>query len=321
MKVLFVSSGRKGVVGDVVGNQGKSLEKEGIDLDYFIIKSGIWGYIGSVTKLRKVFLEGSYDLVHAHYSLSGYIAGLAGCKPLVVSLMGSDVYTSGFSRKIIRFFIRNRWNSSIVKTRQMKECLGIESVHVIPNGVNIDKFKPIPREIAREHIGYKEDKKLILFIAVKNREEKNIDLALEAVKHLNDKNIDFKHIYDAPNSEIPYYLNAADVLLLTSRREGSVNVVKEALACNCPVVATDVGDIAWLLKDLEGCYITTYYPLDVADKILAALYIGRLTNGRDRIVDLGLDSHNVSTSIIRLYEKLVKKDTKLKGRIYNSIKP
>ena len=188
----------------------------------------------------------------------------------------------------------------------MKELIGIANVHIIPNGVDIKRFKPIPKEVVRQHIGYKKDRKLILFIAIKNREEKNIDLAIEAVKLLSDINIDFKHIYNVPNSEVPYYLNAADVLLLTSKREGSVNVVKEALACNCPVVATDVGDISWVLGDIEGCYISAFNSRDIADKILAALYLGRRTNGRDRIRELGLDLNNISDRIIGLYEHLVR---------------
>lgn len=306
MRVLFISSGKAGQVSNVVKNQGESLKAAGIDIDYFLINSGFRDYMNAIRKLRNAFKNGHYDLAHAHYSLCGFVAGLSGCKPLVVSLMGSDIYTSGFSRALIRFFIRNKWTETIVKTRQMKELLGIESVHIIPNGVDIERFKPIRKEIARQHIGYKEDKKLIVFIAVKDRAEKNLELAMNAIRHLDNNTIYFKHIHDVPNQDIPYYLNAADALLLTSKREGSVNVVKEALACNCPVVATDVGDISWLLGDLEGCNITTYDPCNIANNILATLYFGRLTNGRDRILELGLDSHKVSASIIGLYEKLVR---------------
>ena len=307
IRVLFISSGRNGNVGCVVKNQGESLKEAGINVDYFLINSGLRGYLNAIRKLRNVFKNGHYDLAHAHYSLCGFVAGLSGCEPLVISLMGSDIYESVFSRALIRLFIRYKWSETIVKTRQMKELIGIDSVHIIPNGVDIERFRPIPKEIARQHIGYKKDNKLILFIAVKNRTEKNIGLAKDAIKLLCDHDINFKHIHDVPNQDIPYYLNAADALLLTSKREGSVNVVKEALACNCPVVATDVGDIRWVLGDLEGCYITTYDPCDVANNILATLYFGRLTNGRDRILELGLDSHSVSASIIGLYERLVRK--------------
>lgn len=305
IKVLFISSGRRGKPGDVVLNQGTSLEKAGIRIDYFLIKPGLSGYLSAVKRLRNEFKNGRYDLAHAHYSLCGYVAGIAGCKPLVVSLMGSDICVSAFSRKIISLFIRYRWNETIVKTDQMKELIGNNVVHVIPNGVDIEKFKPIPREIARQHIEYKKDKKLVVIIAGKNRTEKNIDLAVNAVKHLGDNNIDLNHIYNTSNEEIPYYLNAADVLLLTSKREGSVNVVKEAMACNCPVVATDVGDIGWVTANTEGCYITTFEKGNVAGKIKAALDFGKRTEGRQRIIELELDSDSVAGRIINLYRNLI----------------
>jgi teichuronic acid biosynthesis glycosyltransferase TuaC len=70
-------------------------------------------------------------------------------------------------------------------------------------------------------------------------------------------------------------LNAADLLLLTSLTEGSPQVIKEAMACNCPIVATDVGDIREIIGYTDGCYITTFKPSDVAVKIQAAFLLGK----------------------------------------------
>jgi glycosyltransferase involved in cell wall biosynthesis len=307
MKVLFISSGRAGRPGDVVKNQGESLKAAGIVIDYFLINPGFLGYLMAIPKLRHTFKKGNYDLAHAHYSLCGFVAVLAGCKPLVVSLMGSDVYISGLFRTLTRLFIKYKWTETIVKTGKMKELIGINRVQVIPNGVDIERFRPIPKEIAREHIGYKENKKLIVFIAVKNREEKNLNLAMDAIRHLDDNTIDFKHIHDVPNWEIPYYLNAADLLLLTSRREGSVNVIKEAMACNCPIVSTDVGDVRWVIGDTEGCYISSFEPEVFSESIKKAINFGKRTNGRQRIIDLGLDSDSIARKIIALYEEVLSK--------------
>ena len=104
MKVLFISSGSAGQAGEVVKNEGESLKVAGINIDYFLIKPGFLGHPMSIRRLRILFKSGKYDLADAHYSLSGFIAGVAGCKPLVVSLMGSDIYTSGFSRVVISLF-------------------------------------------------------------------------------------------------------------------------------------------------------------------------------------------------------------------------
>ena len=57
--------------------------------------------------------------------------------------MGSDVLMLPYLRFIIRVLIKIRWNATIVKTRSIKNILNINGVHIIPNGVNIEKFKPI----------------------------------------------------------------------------------------------------------------------------------------------------------------------------------
>jgi glycosyltransferase involved in cell wall biosynthesis len=137
------------------------------------------------------------------------------------------------------------------------------------------------------------DKKLIIFISNPNRPEKNFNLAREAVKMMNKSDVELMPVYNVPNEEICYYLNAADILLLTSKWEGSVNVIKEAMACNSPIVVTDVGDVCWVIGNTQGCFISTFEPEDVADKTKLALQFSKKmgrTKGRERIIELGLDS-------------------------------
>lgn len=303
--VLFVSSGRSGGVGDVVKNQGESLKQAGFSLEYFIIKSGLFGYLAAIPRLRRKFKSGDYNIVHAHYSYSGIVATLAGCRPLVVSFMGSDICTSRPVKLALRRLALKRWDAVIVKTREMKESLNIPEVHIIPNGVDMERFKPLSPDNARLQLQLNREKKLVILIAGKNREEKNVALAYEAIKFLNKENIDFRHIHDVSNSEIPYWLNAANLLLLTSKREGSVNVVKEALACNCPVVSTDVGDVRELTDGIKGCFITSFSPLDIANKIVEALAYGKRIKGRERIADRKLDSGSVAAQISAIYQKVM----------------
>ena len=101
-------------------------------------------------------------------------------------------------------------------------------------------------------------------------------------------------------------MNASDIVVLTSLREGSPNVIKEAMACNCPVVATDVGDIAWLFGNEPGHFLSGFDPQDVATKLNMALEFseeyGR-TSGRNRIIELGLDSESVARRIVGVYEE------------------
>jgi teichuronic acid biosynthesis glycosyltransferase TuaC len=308
MKVLFVGSGNKsGGVGIIVQNQGQSIINQSVEVDFFpIIGKGIFGYLKNVFLLRKYLKGKKYDVVHAHYSLSAFVATLAGCKPLIVSLMGSDTYLNSTFRIIIRFFALFFWNTIIVKSEKMKESLHLKNAKIIPNGVDTSRFKPIDQKIAREKLNYKGKDKLIVFIADPSRYEKNYTLALQAVELLNDSCAELLPVYNVPNNEISYYMNAADVLLLTSRWEGSVNVVKEAMACNLPVVSTDVGDVRQNTNGLEGYYLSDHIASELADNLKKALLLDKgQIKGRERLIALGLDSETVANEMIQLYKTSV----------------
>ena len=102
-----------------------------------------------------------------------------------------------------------------------------------------------------------------------------------------------------------------ELVILTSLWEGSPNVIKEAMACNCPIVSTNVGDVRWVIGDTEGCYITSFDPEDVAEKIKLALEFGKRTNGRDRIIELGLDSETIAKRLIDIYSKVLEENKEL----------
>lgn len=302
MRVLFVSSGRGGDVGHVVKNQGESLKRAGTEVDYLTISPGFSGYLRAVSGIKKTFNKGGYDLIHVHYSLSALSATLAGVKPIVVSLMGSDVFIPWLLRVILRVLSEKRWDATIVKTDEMKKRLGLKKAHVVPNGVDTDRFAPAGKVEARKHLNLIPDTKLVLFIAAKNRPEKNLPLAINAVESLNDGSVHFIHLYNTPNKEIPHYLNAADLLLLTSSREGSVNVIKEAMACNCPIVSTDVGDVRWVTSGTEGCYISGNDHASIEENIRKAFSFRGRTDGRVKIFELGLDSGSVAQKVIDIYQ-------------------
>ena len=312
MKVLFVSSGNSRFgISSIVKAQVESLKKNGIELDYFTIKGkGFKGYFKNILPLSKYLKNNKFDIIHAHYSLSAYVASLAGAKPLVVSLMGSDVQKKYFGCIILKLFYRIFWNSLIVKSNSMKERVGIKKCFIIPNGINFEKFKEIDKKIAKEKINFNLQKKHIIFVANPDRYEKNFKLAKKVFDLLKDKNVELNVICEVPYGVIPYYMNAADVLLLTSLWEGSPNVIKEAMACNCPIVSTDVGDVKEVIANTEGCYISSFDPEDVADKIKMALVFAEeenRTNGRKRIIELGLDTETIANKIIDVYKKVVLK--------------
>jgi glycosyltransferase involved in cell wall biosynthesis len=308
MKVLFVSSGNsKFGISPIVKNQGESLRHNGIDLDYFTIKGkGIKGYLKNIPILKKYLKSHHYDIVHAHFSLSAIVATLSGANPLIVSLMGSDAYRNKAASILIKYFSKYKWNKTIVKTNAMKNHLRLKNALVIPNGVDLKKFEYIPFNNAIKISVFNPNKKHILFMADPKRPEKNYILAKQSYDLLNSNNIDLHVIYNIFHDEIPYYLYSADVLLLTSLWEGSPNIIKEAMACNLPIVSTDVGDVKEIIGNTDGCYICSYDPVDVAEKIEMALSFGKRTNGRERIIELGLDSDSIAKKIIQVYEEVLK---------------
>jgi teichuronic acid biosynthesis glycosyltransferase TuaC len=311
MKVLFVSSGNIHGLNPIIENQGESLKRAGIDLEYFTIKGkGIGGYLKNVMPLRRKIRKGEYDVIHAHYSLSAITASLALKRPIVVSLMGSDVYSSGFILKLIRWLSKIWWNVTIVKSEEMKEKLGLPSAQIIPNGVNIELFKPTDRLASCRQLGWNAEIKNILFPANKKREVKNYSLAEQSVNLLDKWNVQLHSLDKVPNSQMPFYYSAADVVLMTSHWEGSPNAIKEAMACNVPIVATNVGDIAKSLQGVKNCHVTGFDPIIIASCVQQVFETGGGSDGRDKISHLRLEESLIAKTIIDIYNNFSKESSK-----------
>lgn len=306
MKVLFVSSGNKaGELSEIIRNQGDSLVSMGWYIDYYLIRgSGVIGYLKNILPLRKTISNKKYNIVHAHYFFSAVVASLTFKKPLVVSLMGSEISKGSVILYMIKFFNYAFWSECIVKTNQMKSALNIKNIIVLANGVDMARFMPFDKSFCQDKLNWKSGKKHILFPSWPERPEKNYLLARDAIKLLSDENIELHHVKNIPNTEMVYYYNAADVVLLTSNREGSPNVIKEAMACNRPIVSTDVGNVSELIRDLENCYITSFKPPDIARCIKEALGNSSLPDGRKRLLNYTLDSDSVAGKLIEIYKKV-----------------
>ncbi len=308
MNILFVCSGNSKVfeITPFIKSQGDSICKFGHSIDYFSIKGkGLSGYLKNVKHLKLKLQSNNYDLIHAHYSLCGFVSCLASSIPVVTSLLGSDVNGSFFWRFIINMFSKFCWSLTIVKSDRMKKKLGIPRILVIPNGVDLDVFKEMDKVQCRDKLGLEQDKQYILFPSEPERKVKNYSLAKRATDISNIKNVSLITIGKIPHNQIPIYINASDLMILTSISEGSPNVIKEAMACNCPIVSTDVGDVKWLLDGLDGCYIVNADPQSISGKIILSLEKNKKTEGRKRLIELGLDSETVAKKIIGVYESVL----------------
>lgn len=313
MRVLFVSSGNSnaGII-PFIKSQGESLIEEGVDLEYFTIKGkGVKGYLKNIPLLRNYINHNKFDLIHAHYSLTAFVVSLA-CigkkEPIIVSLMGSDTESSSIERYLIKIFNLFFWSKIIVKSESMAKKMHISNVYIIPNGINQSVFMPIDMNVAKAKLGLKKEIQYVLFAANPQRHVKNYPLAENAYKLLNNKNTELKVVFGVEHKEMALYLNAASVVLLTSRYEGSPNIIKEAMACNRPIVSTDVGDVKWITSKTDGVFISKNTKKDISRSINKALSFSsnnKHTNGVDRINMLKLGSKSVAMQLINLYSEMV----------------
>jgi glycosyltransferase involved in cell wall biosynthesis len=320
MKVLFVSSGNsQNGISPIIKNQGYSLQEAGLTIGFFAISGkGFKGYLKKILELRKYLINNTYDIIHAHYGLSAIVALVAKKKEkLIVSFMGDDLIGSNkphgsitFVSKLVillnTFLANTFYDYCIVKSEEMYNILKVEHKALIPNGIDLNVFYQIPKDKAALILGFNTNDKIAIFIANTSRVEKNFNLAVESVKRVNDYNLKLIPVSGVIQSQIVYYYNAADLLLLTSFHEGSPNVIKEAMACNCPIVSTDVGDVKWVIGDTNGCFISSFDPEDFSNKIKLGIDFrdkhGQ-TKGRERIIELGLDSKSIACKIIEVYKK------------------
>jgi teichuronic acid biosynthesis glycosyltransferase TuaC len=217
--------------------------------------------------------------------------------------MGSDVQKKLLGSLMLKLFHLLSWQSVIVKSKSMKKKAGIKKCHVIPNGVNFKILKSIEKSTALHNVGFDPQKRHVVFVSDPGRHEKNFKLAEQAFDLLKAQNVELNVVSGVSYEKIPYYLNAADVLILTSLWEGSPNVIKEAMACNLPIVSTDVGDVRDVTGKTEGCFVTSFDPGDVAKKLEKALAFSKRTKGREHIEHL--DNMVTAGKIIKIYEDVL----------------
>ena len=276
-----------------------ALQERGVHIDLLIIEtSDKKSYLNVAWRLFLLtFQKRRYCLIHAYYGLCGLLALLQFKYPIIVTFLGSDLLNSKNGRyvpsrdSVIGRIVARLVDGIIVMTEEMKQVIKRENALIIPFGIDLSIFYPCPKEQARLALDIPLDEKLILFPWKPTRPEKRFDIIEEAI-HLLQAKFDKVHLvtlYNKPHETVAKYMNACDVMVLASEHEGSPVTVKEAIACNLPVVSVHVGDVAGLIKEIDGCYLCERTPKDMAQKIGWVLKRGQRVNGHQKIITMTID--------------------------------
>ncbi len=306
------------VTSHFIKRQADFLAAAGVAVTVFPFKGrkNPFNYLKNWARLQAKLRRERYDLVHAQFGQSGLLA-LPKRLPLVVTFRGSDLLGTVSDktrrhRKIsalhqfLSRLVASHADAVIVVAEHMKRHLPASiDAHVIPSGLDLQLFKPTETPVARNQLGLPAEEKLILFVGRTNHGRKRGWLAEQALEILN-KSMPATLVvaWRVPHTDIPLYMSACDVLVFTSMQEGSPNVVKEALACNIPIVSVPVGDVETRLAGVENCELCDDDdPETIAAALNRVLNKGRRTNGRETV--LALDENKTTEQVIKLYESVL----------------
>ncbi|WP_278579116.1 glycosyltransferase [Bacteroides intestinalis] len=307
MKVLIVANKNSGSFSSFVIEQGSSIAYEGAEVEYFgVIGKGWTGYLSCRKKLIKKIEECKPDLIHAHYGLCGLLANLQRKVPVVTTFHGSDIQSSTMIRCLSRLAMYlSKYNIFVLKSMPDRVGYKKKNYSVVPCGVNLSVFKPMDMVEARKRLNWNTKDIYVLFAGRFDNPVKNPLWAKKCIALAgNCKLIELKGY---KRIEVNLLMNACNLLLVTSISEASPQVVKEAMACNHPIVSTDVGDVRSVFGETKGCYITSRNEVDCVEQIRKAIRFSMKysqTDGRGRVIDLGLDIHEIAQKIISLYKQL-----------------
>jgi len=265
-----------------IRDQIDALKARGVEVDlmYVDIYRGKRGYAEAAWRILLLsFQSKRYDLIHAYYGHCGLLARLQARYPIIVTFLGSDLLDSkdrGIGKIVARIA-----DGIIVQTEEMKRTAKRDDAYIIPFGVNLDLFTSYPMEDARCELGLALDEKLVLFPWNPKRPVKRFDLVQEAIRIVQQSydRVRLVSLIDQPHETVAKYMNACNVMVLASEHEGSPMALREAMACNLPIVSVDVGDVRQIIENTEGCYLCKREPSDIAEKLGLALARGSRTCG------------------------------------------
>ncbi len=310
MKVLLITNmyptAEGPSFGTFVEDQLKALRRAGVDIDVLFIngRKNRFNYLWGPLRLWKALICEKYDLIHCHYIFSGLLGRLQWSIPVVLTHHGLEVFDIKWVSAIVR--LTHRWfNRVIVVSGLQRRFLGDQAVALIPCGIDLEEMRPISLPEARSQVNLPLERKLVLWAGEYWRPEKQFHLVRESMDLLKARGqeVELVLVSGKPHSVIPLYMSACDVLLLTSSSEGSPMVIKEAMACNLPIVSTDVGDVRELISDVEGCFLVGPDKEEIVEQLEKVLACRKRTNGREKIKHLGAEE--TARRVLKVYNDAI----------------
>lgn len=332
MRVLEVSRYKKTMAGNIspfVLEQGEAIRAAGCEVEYFLIKGN---YLKAVGALKRKIREWKPDIVHAHYGLTAITAELQNLVPVVTTFHNGE--TLNWHVNLMSSLMSLRAKHVIYVAQHIRDLsyFKARNYSIIPCGVNMEECEVMDKAEARQRLGWDAKKKYILFGGAFSNTRKNYELLRDAVARLESATLDAAHLEGEEaignivcvemkglsRAECVLRMNACDLFALPSHSEGSPQALKEAMACNCPCLATDIADVKYLFGSDPGHFILrnprkTHERWDEDEKSLdemvallkeALAFEGR-TNGRKRILELELSNEQVAKRIITIYNNIL----------------
>lgn len=319
MRILEVSRYKKTMAGNIspfVLEQGEAIRAAGCEVEYFLIKGN---YLKAVGALKRKIREWKPDIVHAHFGLSAITAELQSHVPVVTTFHNGE--TLNWHVNLMSSLMSLRAKHVIYVAQHIRDLsyFKAKNYSIIPCGVNMEECEVMDKAEARQRLGWDAKKKYILFGGAFDNLRKNYALLREAVERTGG-DIEIVEMKGLSRAECVLRMNACDLFALPSHSEGSPQALKEAMACNCPCLATDIADVKYLFGSETGHFILrnprkTHERWDADEKSLdemvvllreALAFKGR-THGRERIWELELSNEQVAKRIITIYNNILNK--------------
>lgn len=330
MKILIIGRYKKQFPLNLlpfVVEQGECLRQLGLTVEYMCVRGN---YILALRELKRKIREFQPDIIHAHYGLSAITAELQSQVPVVTTFHNGETLNKHINLLTSLFSLRAKHVVYVAQHIHDLLYFKAKKHSIIPCGVNIDDCQPADQQSARQQLGFEDGVKYILFGGGFDNLRKNYAILRDAVERMEQApwiqveggercgNIVCLEMKGLSRAECVLRMNACDLFALPSHSEGSPQALKEAMACNCPIVATDMADVRHLLGDLPGHYILrnprpTKERWDADEKstdelvalLKEALQFEGRTNGLQRIIDLKLSNEQVAEQIKEIYDAIL----------------